>query len=233
MKVVKINFNEKNIAQNPLKSFDRYSEKVLDIVKRNSKVDRTTFVSELKVLGDVFEKKNEKTLMNKKTKKLAETLVSLKNQDLAGIVYSFLVKFNKGDDKLVEEFATNALAIAVRLKDYVHIQARAGNLKELYKRKEYGSDKHLNAIYQQKKALNEVIRSYDSVKQNQRTIKTEMKPIENYEASLAAVKLEIAELIMAKDKNSAKAELLDAQAIYKKLGVGKNSQRIEELLKQL
>ena len=79
-----------------------------------------------------------------------------------------------------------------------------------------------------------IIKDYARVKQQFETSRTKMKPVENYEAKLAAIKLEIAEICLSKgDKHSAKNELREALAIYQKLGTGPNSEKIEKLLLSL
>ena len=59
-------------------------------------------------------------------------------------------------------------------------------------------------------------------------------PVHGYEAKLALVKYEIAEVsIKIGEKFNAKMELEEALAIYEKIGKGSISAKIEELLKTL
>ena len=111
--------------------------------------------------------------------------------------------------------------------------ARAHNLKELYKIIAPQSEKFLKVLYQEKRALNNIVNNYDKVKNGQRTILREMKPLENYQHTLAAVKIEIAELLMNKDKNLARKELLEALELYEQFGAGKNIEKIQKLLEKL
>ena len=130
---MKIKFNPKTVKQNPILSYDSYVQKVIKALKRDAVVDKSSFFAELKTLGDSFEHLDAKEQMNKKSKWFAETLVALKSNDLAGIIYSYLVKLNYSNVKIREDFATRALAIAKRTNDPVHIMARANDLKEVYK----------------------------------------------------------------------------------------------------
>ena len=138
-----------NPAQSSLakKSFETFSYNTIRSTKLAKPINPLLFSNQLREIGDIFVKENKKDWMNSLTKKLAETLVSLKNHQLAGRVYSYLIKFNKGNRELVEEYATNALIIAKRLHDPVHTMARANDLKEIYKYTQPNSDKHLSVLY--------------------------------------------------------------------------------------
>lgn len=227
---MKVKFNPNKLDKNPIKSFDIYTQKVLKAAQKKIDVNKPAFANELYELGDRFESQSQKALLNKKANNLAETLVSLKNNDLAGVIYSFLIKFNQGNPLAIEEFSTKALAIAVRLNDPIHIMARAHNLKEFYKIVAPQSEKFLKVLYQEKRALNTIVNNYDKVKSNQKTILREMKSLENYKQTLAAVKLEIAEVLLNKDKNLARKELVEALELYQQFGFGKNTEKIQKLL---
>lgn len=234
MKIMKVKFNPKTLAQNPALSYDSYAQKVIKAIKREAVVDKSSFFAELKELGDSFVRQDAKEQMNKKSKWFAETLVALKSNDLAGIVYSYLVKLNYGSPKLREEFATRALAIAKRTNDPIHIMARANDLKEVYKITAHGTEKHLRVLYQEKRALNDIISNYDIYKSNKsRSISREMRPIDGYLQKLADIKIEIAEMLLKKNPELAQKELIEAKNIYSKFGEGKNTQKIEHLLSKL
>jgi hypothetical protein len=68
MKVVKVKFSPEKINANPEKSFDIFSQNVMKYIQRGKKVDMSGFSNELYQLGDSFEAKNQKELMNKKSK---------------------------------------------------------------------------------------------------------------------------------------------------------------------
>ena len=173
----KVNFNLSPARQ----KFETFSYNTLQRTKENRVVNPITFSNQLREIGDCFVDNEQKEVMNKCSKNLAETLVSQKSLELAGRVYSFLIKFNKGNKKYVEEFATNALIIAKRLHDPVHIMARANDLKEIYKYTQLGSDKHMRVLFDEKKALNTIIKDYEGAKKRYVSLYTEMKPVERYE----------------------------------------------------
>lgn len=233
MKVMKLKFNPKTIENSPIKAYDAYAQNVIKAIKRNAVVDKASFSRELHELADSFINQNAQEQMNKKSAWLAESLVALKADDLAGIVYSFLVKLNYGSPKLREKFAINALAIATRQKDSIHIMARANDLKELYKLTAKGSDKHIKVLYQEKRALQDIIKNYDKLKSERKTIAKDLVPIEGYQKKLAAIKFELGELLMRRDPVLAKVELQESKEIYSQFGAGSYTEKAELLLKKL
>ena len=230
---MKIMFSKNNISKDINKSLSSFSDRTVKALKRNFKINTSDFSEELTVLGINFEKQNQKPVLNKAAKKLAETIVSLGDNNLAGIVYSFLIKFNEGNAKLVEELATNALAIAKRQHDPVHIMARANDLKEIYNVVSPKSDKLLDVLYTEKRALKDIVTNYDNVQKRHNTITKKMKPVGVYEVKLASVKYDIGKLLVDKDPNLAKSELQESMAIYEKYGVGPVYENAKSLLEKL
>ena len=230
MKMSTISFTANNLsgAQRNFKNFEKH---VLLQAKQNKSVNPLDFSNKLRSLGDEFVSENKPESMNKNAQRLAETLVNLKDYKLAGRIYSYLIKFNIGDKKAVEEYATNALILAKRLHDPVHIMARADDLKRVYRYSGADQDKLLKVLFDQKRALSSIVKDYAGVQKRYASIYTKMKPVENYELMLATVKIEIAEvLIKQKDINAARVELNEALAIYEKFGHGHNTERIQQLL---
>ena len=133
--MAKINFKPAATANALQKQFGVFSEKAIRAVQRNQEINAYTFSNSLQKMGDSFVAVGQQEVMNKGAKRLAETLAGLKNDRLAGMVYSFLIKFNAGNEAAIEEFATNGLKIAKRLHDPIHIMARANDLKIIYGRK--------------------------------------------------------------------------------------------------
>lgn len=230
---MKITFSKSYVSKDINKSLSSFSERTVKALKRRSEIKPADFSEELNVLGINFEKQNQKSVLNKAGKKLAETIVSLGDNNLAGIVYSFLIKFNEGNSKLVEEFATNALAIAKRQHDPVHIMARANDLKEIYKVTAPASDKYLNVLYTEKRALNDIVSNYDNVQNRHNTVARKMKPREVYEVKLASVKYDIGKFLVEKDPNLARKELSESMQIIEKHGVGPVYEKAKNLLDNL
>lgn len=229
-KIAKVNFNPNKISSNPEKSFDIFTQKIMKFNQQGKKVDLSGFSNELYQLGDSFEAKNQKELMNKKARKLAETLVAKNDNNMAGIIYSFLIKFNQDNPRLVEEFATSALAIAKRLNDPIHVMARCYDLKEIYKIFPPKDDKLVKVLFEEKRALNKIVSDYNSVKSRYKTVQREMKPIENYKILLADTKFEIAKELINSDTKLAQQELAEAKVLYEELGLIDRISKIEEIL---
>ena len=231
--LMKVKFNTQNLNNNPKAAFDIFKQKITKSIREKENIDLSAFSNELHTLGDVFEKQNNKVLMNKASKNFAQQLVNLKENNLAGIIYSFLIKFNEGNNELVKEFATNALAIAKRFHDPVHIMARTRNLADIYHKTEPGSQNHLKMLYEEKRAIRDVIKNYDNLSNRHKTIKTGLKPIKNYEQMLSIVLVSIAKIIRKTDPKQAIEELTLAQSIISKYEKGNLSYQIERLLKEL
>ena len=221
------NFMAKPI--HPQKRLDDFSSIILKRLQKNKPVDAGEFADELHNISEHFSTPEQKTLLTRGARKLAEGLVNLQNGNLAGIVYSFLIKVNKGNNKVVEELATNALAIAKRIDDPIHVMARANDLKEVYKYTEPRSPRRVKIMYEEKRALVRIVNDYDRL--SQRTASRRgMKPKEGYMEKLAAVKMEIGQALFEKDNKLARKELEEALEMYKILGEGKNSEKIQKLL---
>ena len=224
-----INFMAKPIY--PQKRLDNFSAMVVDRIKKNKGVNTEIFADGLHSIGEKFSTPEQKTLLTKGAKRLAENLVNLDNGNLAGIVYSFLIKVNKGNNKVIEELATNALAIAKRIDDPIHVMARANDLKEVYKYTEPRSPKRVKILYEEKRALVRIVNDYDKLSQRTSS-RRGMKPREGYMAKLAAVKMEIGQALFERDNKLARQELQESLEMYKILGEGKNSEKIQKLLEK-
>ena len=231
-KVMKIGCAKQKLQANPQKSFQIMSDKILKGVKRNQSIPSGSFAYELKDLGDVFAERGQKSEMNKASKKLAETLVASKNSDLAGVIYSFLVKFNEDNPKVAEEFAVNGLAVAKRLKDDVHIVARCHDLRDIYKASDPKSDKLLKTMYEEKRALSNIVNDYSAAEKRYNTISRKMAPKSKYEFLLGSVKIEIGKFLLEKEPKTAMIELKEARVIFEKLDDKKAITKIDQLLEK-
>ncbi len=231
-KIRKLVFNETKI-KNPEQEFDLFTKEVTSIVKRNEKITPDSFFAKLNALSQRLVGENKTNLLNNRGKQLAEKLVGLNNGDLAGIIYSMLIKINNNDTKLVEQLATNGLAIAKRFHDPVHIMARCEDLRKIYSITDPCSDKLLKVLYEEKRALNGICKNYSSAQNRFMTISKKMRPLENYQKMLIAIKIQIAKFLKDKNPNEAVKELNSAKEMLSQLGDGAYSKQIETLLNQL
>ena len=230
---MKLVFNTVKISSNPKKAFQIMETDVTRGLKRKEQIDETSFYAEISAIGEAYTKNRDRIGMFKNSKRFAETLVNLGNGNLAGIIYSVLIKLNKNNPIMVEELATNGLAIAKRFKDDVHIMARADDLVKVYTKTEFGSDRHIKMLYTVKRALSKICNNYDNAREKYNVISRKMKPVETYEKMLAGVKIEIAEVIMRKQPKEAVNELLGSKELLEKYGEGPNLTKINNLLKKL
>lgn len=230
---MKLRPNSQQIISHPKKALLYLEENITKKLKRKDNIDIKNFSCQLHDIGDAFVTRNEIESLNKHGKRFAETLVALGDNNLAGIVYSLIIRLNPKHTTIVEQVATNALAIAKRFNDPIHIMARANDLKEIYKISQYGSKKHLQILQTEKRALNEICTNYEGVKKRYKTLKREMRPVEAYELKLAAIKFEIAEILQKTTPNEAIQELNSALEILQKHGKGSLTKKITNLLAEL
>ena len=219
--------------KSPKQSLLALEARVTKSLEENQPVNLKTFSRELLDIGDAFVLRSEIECLNKHGKRFAETLVNLGDLNLAGIVYSLIIRLNPKQALVVEQVATNALAIAKRFNDPVHIMARANDLKEIYKLSQPGSKKHLQVLQTEKRALNDICTNYDGVQKRYRSLRRQMKPVKSYELKLAAIRFEIAEILQKENKTAAIEELLGAREILEKYGKGRLCTEIEKLLAKL
>lgn len=210
------------VKQNPKELFDIFSQRVTRNIRQGKTTDPKAFSSELYKIGDMFEKQRKIPQMNNDAKRLAETLVSLNENNLSGIVYSFLIKFNQDNSKLIEQLAVKALAIAKRLKDPVHIVARILDIIKSCDRTQPQS--FLKLLYEEKRALASIIKNYDNASKKYNSVSRQIKPKENYESMLVNVKIRIARTLKDKEPKIALIELKEALDMAVKL---KNNEKIE------
>jgi hypothetical protein len=222
-----------NQSANPIKLYDSFSKEIKSLVAQKRTIRPMSFSCKLHDIGDVFISQHKESDLVKKAKIHAQMLVGMGQHSLAGIIYSFLIKLNKSNPKDLEEILFNALAIAKRQHDPVHIMARANNLRLFYAKTKPESPEYLKFLYEEKRALVDICKKYEGSNKRFKTITTEMKSIASYEKMLASIKIEIARNILKKNPKLAKEELLSAQSLLLKYGKGKGSQEIEELLKNI
>lgn len=232
-KVNKLVFQEKNMTGSPEKEFDLFEKEVTDIVSKTEKITSDSFSTKLNIISSKFTKENKTDTLNKKCKQLAEKLVGLGDGQLAAIIYSLLIKINSDNVKIVEQLATNGLAIAKRFHDPVHIMARCENLRRIYSITEPQSDRLVKVLYDEKRALTNICKNYSGAQNRFMSISKKMKPLENYEKMLAAIKLQLAKIIKNKEPNNAIFELESAYELLCKYGKSKDTEQIEALLKEL
>ncbi len=230
---MKLIFDPKQIQKNPVKAFDVFRNQITRNINSSKTLNQKSFYAELGEIGDAFVAKNRLQEMNKKSNGLAEFLVSKGYNNLAGTVYSFLIKLNANNPEEVEKLATKGLAIAKRYNDPVHIMARANDLRKIYSQTDPNSEKLLKILYIEKRALVSICKNYESSKNRYKTMEREMKPLENYEILLGKVKLQIAQFLKDKNKPQALDELTGAIEILNKYEMKNLLESAEKVLTEM
>lgn len=230
---MKLKFSPEQIYSNPQKAFNKFANKITQGTKNKIQISPKEVSTEIYRYNNIFAKKNMTSLFTNLAMQLAQTLVSLGDNNLAGTIYSFLIKTNGGNAKLAEQIATNALAIAKRQHDPIHIMARANDLNNIFKVTAPQSKRRLTILYDEKRALNDICTNYEKVSKRYKTLTRRMKPVEVYEIMLASIKIQIAEFVASTDKYLAKEEALGAKKILDKYGKGKLTQQVNRLLTNL
>ena len=226
--MIKLTFTPRQI-ENPASAFNYLARRVTTSTKQNEKIDLQSFYSMLANIGDSFVKKSQKEVMNKNSKRLAEQLVSLGNETLAGIIYSFLIKLNIKNAKIVEQLAYNALAIAKRFNDPVHIMARCENLNKILLHKNPKDKQRLKILFEEKRALTNICKNYNNMEPRYKTISRKLKPLNVYENMLCNTKIQIAKFLQDSNKTQCLLELNEAMKIAVKLNKSGKIKEIERI----
>ena len=230
--MIKLKFSPREM-NDPNKAFNIFQKKVISISKRKEEVDPKSFYAQLAGIGDRFEECAQREAMNKNSKRFAETLVSLGNGNLAGVIYSFLIKLNHNKPAIIEQLAYNGLAVAKRFNDPIHIMARCEDLNRIYSITDPKSTKRLRLLYEEKRALNKICKDYDSAQGRFMTISKEMKPLDAYQRMLCHVKIRIARAEKKNNPNQAIYELESAKEIANELKSEKLLKIINSVFKDI
>lgn len=214
--MIKLRFTPKQLT-NPESAFQDLSKRVINSTKNKEQVDPSSFYAMLSSIGDKFEKNSQRELMNNNSKRLAEQLVNFGNGTLAGIIYSFLIKLNYRRTHVLEQLAYNALAIAKRFHDPVHIMARCEDLNKVLTQKDSKSPQRLKILFEEKRALSDICKNYNKMGNRYQTITRELKPVDVYENMLCNIKIRIAKYLKNSNKAQALQELSEAREIATKL----------------
>ena len=157
----KITYNPKFIHKNPVKAYGEFRQKVVTNVTNQQPINCDTFYAEFKAFTVAFGQNKKTQELNIISRSLIEFLVNKKQDNLAGIAYSVLIKMNEKNPKAVEELALKALAIATRFNDPVHKMARANDLANIYSKSERGSERHVKYLRIANRALMDICKNYE------------------------------------------------------------------------
>lgn len=205
MKINKFDSNEIQV-QKMLFNVQKYIDK--PHFKDTIKTER--LARDLYAVGQKCKETEKGNILTNCLTALAEKMRSAKQDNIAAIIYSFLIKFNADNPKLLKEFASKALDIAKEQKDSVHVAARAGEICQVYKTYDIHGASYLSCLHLRKKALNDVYTNYDTAGARYRTISRQINEKDIYLELLIKTKYDIANELIVTNKQEAKNELLSA-----------------------
>lgn len=130
-----------------------------------------------------------KNLFNNTFVNIAQKMTDAKQDNFAGIIYSFLIKTNQENIPFLKLVTTKALKCAQKQNDSVHIATRAAELGNLYKETE--PDKYLSYLNTARNALKDVCDNYETIGKNYNTISRPLNTKESYLLKLIRTDLDI------------------------------------------
>jgi len=169
----------------------------------------------------------------KEADNLVDNLIEKQNNELAGVVVSFLCKITEFIPNLLENFAAKGYALAKENDDVVHMTARLNELRKIYMGKPDKLYKYIQVLYKQEGCLEELTKNYEHAKMNYKTASREIAPKRRYEVMLAYVRTEIGKLTRKKHPHHALEKLLKAKQTFINSGNEKCVKYIELLLKEI
>lgn len=191
--------------------------KYMDKSRQNEPIKPKAFASDLYGIGEKCKTPERETVLNDYLISLADNMMNLKQDNLAGIIYSFLIKFNKDNPVKLKQILPKALDCAKMHDDSVHIAARCEDLSKIYQCYEIHGENYLSCLKARKNALKRICQDYESVKGNYRTISRQPNSRDKYVELLIRTKIDIAdELTYLGLKQNSQNELISAYKWFDK-----------------
>lgn len=198
----------------------------------NKKPDAQYVSSQLKRYENQYKKINALESFMENTSKL---LVGLENRgltDIAGIIYSGLVKIPTLSYEIKEDIILKGLKNAKNNGDSVHVLARIVDLKYLYKNCK-AKKKFIKTLFEEEKILKSIVGEYEKNKSDYRTVARSMSPIEKYNFKLATSKVDLGKALLRTNPEMAYAKLEEAQRIFLKQKKNKEADFVSDLIQQI
>lgn len=203
--------NKINQKQVPIQKMLSRVQSYMDKVHQQIPIEPEQFSCDLYKTAKKCNTPERENLLNNCLIALADKMVDAKQDNLAGIIYSFLIKFNNDNNPiLLKQLIPKALEIAKIQKDSIHVAARAGELCQIYKTYDIHGANYLSCLALRKKALNDICSNYDTVGKRFRTISRQINEKDTYLELLIKTKYDIANELIVTNKQDAKNELLSA-----------------------
>ena len=199
----------------------------------NNKNPNAQYVSsQLKRYENQYKKINALESFMENTSKL---LLGLENRgltDIAGIIYSGLVKIPTLSYEIKEDIILRGLKNAKNNGDDIHVLARVVDLKYLYKNCK-AKKKFIKTLFEEEKILKSIVSEYEKNKSAYRTVARNMSPIEKYNFKLATSKVDLGKALLRTNPDIAYTKLEEAQRIFLKQKKNKEADFVSDLIQQI
>ena len=223
--MIKIKNSDLTILNNKFSHFARQS-------LNNKRPDLHYVSSQLQRYENQYKKINALESFLEKASKLAVGLETRGMTDLAGIIYSGLVKIPTLPLEIREDIILKGLENAKNNEDNVHVLARIVDLKYLYKVGK-SKKKYIKTLFAEEKILKSIVNEYEKNKLAYRNLARDMSPIEKYNFLLATSKVDLGKALLRTNPEMAYAKLEEAQRIFLKQKKIKEAEFVSNLIQQI
>ncbi len=198
----------------------------------NKRPDAQYVSSQLKRYENQYKRINALESFIENTSKLVNGLESRGLNDIAGIIYSGLVKIPTLSYEIKENIILKGLKNAKNNGDNVHILARIVDLKYLYKNCK-AKKKYIKTLFEEEKILKSIVSEYEKNKSAYRTVARSMSTIEKYNFKLATSKVDLGKALLRTNPEMAYVKLEEAQRIFLKQKKNKEVDFVADLISQI
>ncbi len=174
---------------------------------------------------------NQVSVAGEKLSELAKKFLDMGKLDFAGIICSMISKFRQLPFEIREKYVLQAIDVAERQDDKIHVVARLEDLHREYAERDDVS-KLLKILTKEENALKDIIEDFDGARKKFRTLIYQNDNVENYEDLLATIQVDIAKIVMRRKPKKASQKLNSAKEIFKKLGDSKSYEFAEKMLER-
>lgn len=156
-------------------------------------------------------------IVSEKLSDIANMFIQCGNADFAGIICSMLVKLEQLPFEMREKYILQAIDVAKRQNDTIHLVSR---LEDLHREYVNIGDKNktLKILIKEENTLKEIVGDFETAQKNFKTLFYKNENVENFENLLATIQVDIAKIIISKKPKKAIQKLKSAMRIFEKLG---------------
>lgn len=198
----------------------------------NKRPDVHYVSSQLQRYGNQYRRLNTLENFFKNASELAKGLELRGLNDIAGIIYSGLVKIPNLPLEVKEDIILKGLENAKNNGDSIHVLARTVDLKYLYKNCRV-KKKYIRTLFEEEKILKSIVNEYEKTKKAYRNVARSVSPLEKYNFKLATSKVDLGKALLRTNPETAFAKLEEAQRIFLKQKKNKEADFCADLISQI